>query len=75
METWQGLKELQARHENLVLSVHTVKPLDESLLEETFREIPVVAVVEELRAERALKVRTPDGRPEARNRRVEMVFR
>jgi MoaA/NifB/PqqE/SkfB family radical SAM enzyme len=24
METWQGLKELQARHENLVLSVHTV---------------------------------------------------
>jgi MoaA/NifB/PqqE/SkfB family radical SAM enzyme len=24
METWQGLKELQARHGNLVLSVHTV---------------------------------------------------
>jgi MoaA/NifB/PqqE/SkfB family radical SAM enzyme len=24
METWQGLKELQARHSNLVLSVHTV---------------------------------------------------
>ncbi len=24
METWQGLKELQARHRNLVLSVHTV---------------------------------------------------
>ncbi len=24
METWQGLKELQARHKNLVLSVHTV---------------------------------------------------
>jgi MoaA/NifB/PqqE/SkfB family radical SAM enzyme len=24
METWQGLKELQAEHENLVLSVHTV---------------------------------------------------
>ena len=24
METWQGLKELQNRHENLVLSVHTV---------------------------------------------------
>jgi MoaA/NifB/PqqE/SkfB family radical SAM enzyme len=24
METWQGLKELQAQHQNLVLSVHTV---------------------------------------------------
>jgi MoaA/NifB/PqqE/SkfB family radical SAM enzyme len=24
METWQGLKDLQARHQNLVLSVHTV---------------------------------------------------
>jgi MoaA/NifB/PqqE/SkfB family radical SAM enzyme len=24
METWQGLKDLQARHDNLVLSVHTV---------------------------------------------------
>jgi MoaA/NifB/PqqE/SkfB family radical SAM enzyme len=24
METWQGLKELQVKHENLVLSVHTV---------------------------------------------------
>jgi MoaA/NifB/PqqE/SkfB family radical SAM enzyme len=24
LETWQGLKELQARHQNLVLSVHTV---------------------------------------------------